>query len=260
MRDDKFHQDGWLERDDDNGPAYETDSEDEEVYPWALHGPLWLHPQVLPSLVLPRLTHLNITRPFLGDILDMWTDSFEQVPADYERALVGEWAALLRANAGTLKEVIFDYRIPQNAGDTVGDGDPAPVHVDSRALTGDLIFGHQILNMFVNEGELFPNLQRLDFRGIRMKNTMLDQEQLDIRKSKKERMNNVELLVKRFPECEINVFQPPYPLYVYAGEVYQHWPSNRHEAMQDSGDGLLYEASYYNDYVKRFGKTWKVKG
>lgn len=63
-------------------------------------------------------------------------------------------------------------------------------------------------------------------------------------------MNNVELLVKRFLECEINVFQLLYFLYVYVGEVYQYWFSNCYEVMQDLGDGFLYEVSYYNDYVK----------
>jgi hypothetical protein len=261
MRDDKPFRDTLLRREDEDysdGPQYDTEPEDEEVVPWALHSPLWLYPEILGPLTLPKLTHLNITRPFRGSGYDYWSDSFEFIPEDLERAQVKEWASFLRTNSTTLKEVIFDYRVPQEAGDTVGDGGAVPERVKQLDSPGYLIFSHLILGLLLKEREHFPNVQRLAFRGMWLLETSLDEEGMDLEGEREEGQDNQSLLRKTFPNCEIEFHQSPYPIYVYAGWVYQDWPDSYHEAMQDVGDGLLYESSYYHDYVRRFGREWKV--
>jgi hypothetical protein len=71
--------------------------------------------------------------------------------------------------------------------------------------------------------------------------------------------DNDSLMRQAFPNCSIDIFEPAYPLHVYPGNIYQNWPDERHEANQDEGDGLLYDASFYNDYKKRFGPQWRIQ-
>lgn len=271
-RDDKPHKDGLLERREwADGPTYDSDdaddsddSNDEERTSWAFHSPIWLYPEVLPPLSLPKLTHLHLVKPFRGDLRNIFQDSFEHVPMEYERIMSSEWAALLRSCAGTLKELVLDHRIPMEAGDTVGDGDPTSERLGSRAIDGDFTFCHKVLSVLIKESESFRNLQRLDMRGMRIRGAPLNREgglgDNEDEEEDEDIPDNEDLLRSTYPNCEIEIYNDPYPIYVYGGWVFQSWPMDYHEAMLDAGDGLLYNCSYYNDYVKRFGRQWKIEG
>lgn len=238
---------------------------DEEDLPWALHSPIWLPRSLAQSF--SRVTHLHLVKPATGETGMMFGfDHFTHIPHRYEQVLCMEWVFLLEAVAGSLKELVLEHRIPMEVGDTVGDGDPWP---ESRAAQGwsnwrsaeadrgDELFCRSILRFMLEHSGRFSNLRRLALRGIQMSGLKTDKDSDQVPGANGV-PDNDEALRRAFPNCEVDIFKNTYPIHVYAGYVYQSWPDNRHEAMQDEGDGLLYDSTYYNDYKKRFGPQWRI--
>jgi hypothetical protein len=250
---------------DDNDGDDDDDDEDEE--PYALHSPIWL-PKSLPGQFL-SLTHLHLVRPYTGETGYLTAhDSFIAVPDRYEKLICMEWVTLLEGVAGSLKELILEHRIPMHVGDTVGDGDPHPETKGTEAVSswgqageqdpGDKLFCNSVLRLLIEHSDRFSKLKYLAFRGIEIKGMKIRSD-LSATPGKRGTPDNDECLHEAYPDCNIEIFTRAYPIYVYDGSVYQGWPRNRHEAMQDEGDGLLYNLSYYNDYKKRFGPQWRIK-
>ncbi|KAI0161551.1 hypothetical protein GGR57DRAFT_455152 [Xylariaceae sp. FL1272] len=257
------------EEDGSNGSHSDDDDESqdsEDDQPWALHGPIWL-PRSL-SHKFTALTHLHLVKPYTGETSSMFNhDHFVHIPHRYEQILNMEWVALLEgAVGGTLRELILEHRIPIECGDTVGDGDSIPEVKGSyrRGLVwnggpdrGDILFCRSVLRLLIEHSDKFPKLERLSFRGIQIKGLRI-RGKTGLLPGENGQPNNDEILQRLYPRCKIDLFEPAYPIHVYAGYIYQRWPENRHEAMQDEGDGLLYNASYFNDYKKRYGPQWRV--
>lgn len=251
--------------DGDEGEEDSDDESDEEDLPWALHSPIWL-PRSL-AQAFSGVTHLHLVRPATGENGMMLAfDHFTHIPHRYEQVLCMEWVFLLEAVAGSLKELVLEHRIPMEIGDTVGDGDPWPESKGSQGLfgwrsaeadRGDELFCTSVLRFLLEHNGRFSNLRRLALRGIQISGHKTDEDSDHVPGSNGV-PDNDEALRKAFPNCDIDVFEQTYPIHVYAGYVYQSWPDNRHEAMQDEGDGLLYNLSFYNDYKKRFGPQWRI--
>ncbi|KAK7700414.1 hypothetical protein SLS64_011022 [Diaporthe eres] len=251
--------------DGEEGEEDSDDESDEEDLPWALHSPIWL-PRSL-AQAFSGVTQLHLVKPATGETGSMMSfDNFTHIPHRYEQVLCMEWVFLLEAVAGSLKELVLEHRIPMEDGDTVGDGDPLPEFRGSQSLSGwrsaeadrgDELFCRSVLRFMLEHGGRFSSLRRLALRGIQMSGLKTDKDSDQIPGSNGVPDNN-EALRRAFPNCEIDIFEETYPIHVYAGYVYQSWPGNRHEAMQDEGDGLLYNSSYYNDYKKRFGPQWRI--
>lgn len=251
--------------DGEEGEEDSDDESDEEDLPWALHSPIWL-PRSL-AQAFSGVTHLHLVKPATGETgSTMSFDNFTHIPHRYEQVLCMEWVFLLEAVAGSLKELVLEHRIPMEDGDTVGDGDPLPEFRGSQSLSGwrsaeadrgDELFCRSVLRFMLEHSGRFSNLRHLALRGIQMSSLKTDKDSDQIPGSNGVPDNN-EALCRAFPNCEIDIFEETYPIHVYAGYVYQSWPGNRHEAMQDEGDGLLYNSSYYNDYKKRFGPQWRI--
>ena len=244
----------------------DSDSDEEGAVPWALHSPLWL-PPTLPGQ-MTALTHLHLVRPHLSQ-LRIVGDDFQHIPKSYEQALCDEWVALLRGTAGTLRELILEHRVPRSCGDTVCDGGYEkeakkgihrltynPYDSGDRDM-GDVLFCRTVLCFLFENSGLFSNLQRLAIRGIQIRGIATTKNSVDI-PGRDGVPNNDRLLRLVFPKCDIELCEGIYPIHVYAGDIYQNWPANRHEAMQDAGDGLLYNLSFYNDYRMSYGPQWKV--
>lgn len=251
--------------DSNEAPESGSDSgSDEEGYePWAFHSPLWL-PPALPEPVA-ALTHLHLVRPHLAQY-KLVGDDFRQIPVPYERALCNEWVALLRGTAGTLRELILEHRAPRNCGDTVCDGGYEKEHKQSRsrlsffsgmADRGDVLFCRTVLSFLFENSGLFPNLQRLAIRGIQIRDIPTAKNSVDI-PGRDGVPSNDHLLRLVFPQCDIELCEDVYPIHVYAGYIFDCWPANRHEAMQDAGDGLLYNLGFHSDYRMTYGPQWKI--
>lgn len=251
-----------------DGEESEEDSDDEsdeEDLPWALHSPIWLPRSLAQSL--SGVTHLHLVKPATGETGLMFAfDHFTHIPHRYEQVLCMEWVFLLEAVAGSLKELVLEHRIPMEVGDTVGDGDPWPesrgpqiglTWRSAEADRGDELFCRSVLRFILEQSGRFSNLRRLALRGIQMAGLKIDEDSDEVPGANGV-PDNDEALRRAFPNCEVDIFKETYPIHVYAGYVYQSWPDNRHEAMQDEGDGLLYNSSYYNDYKKRFGPQWRI--
>ncbi|RWA07800.1 hypothetical protein EKO27_g7304 [Xylaria grammica] len=256
------------EEDQDEDEEDEEDSDDESE-PWALHAPIWL-PRSLPARFV-ALTHLHLVKPYTGETDSyMSHDHFAHIPHRYEQIVCLEWVALLQGVAGTLKELILEHRIPVEEGDTVGDGDLLPMakggNRRGRGLfgprlpdRGDKLFCKSVLRLLLEQSGLFPKLEHLAFRGIQIKG-LRARTGVDQVPGKNGVPDNDALLRELYPRCTVDLFEDAYPIHVYAGYVYQSWPMSRQEAMQDEGDGLMWNLDYYNDYKKRFGPQWHVVG
>ncbi|KAI8624358.1 hypothetical protein F5Y19DRAFT_319188 [Xylariaceae sp. FL1651] len=257
--------------DDDNNEEDDDDEEedDEEDLPWALHSPIWL-PRSLPSM-FSSLTHLHLVKPYTGETNLLFAhDSFLHVPHRYEQVLCLEWVALLQGVGNTLRELILEHRIPMHVGDTVGDGDSVPECKGGNRINsyfgfssvntdrGDRLFCRSVLRLLLEQSSLFPRLEHLTFRGIQIKGLPTRKGVNEV-PGKDGAPDNDELLHELYPQCDIEIFEDAYPIHVYAGHIYQNWPLNRHEAMQDEGDGLMWDLSYFNDYKRRFGPQWRIR-
>lgn len=251
--------------DEEEGEEDSDDESDEEEPPWALHSPIWLPRSLAPAL--SGVTHLHLVKPATGETGSTFAfDHFNHIPHRYEQVLCMEWVFLLEAVACSLKELVLEHRIPMEVGDTVGDGDSLPKSRGSRSLPhwrspdadrGDELLCRSVLRFMLEHRRDFSNLRRLALRGIQMSGLKTDSDSDQV-PGDNGVPDNDEALRRAFPNCEIDIFQETYPIHVYAGYVYQSWPQNRHEAMQDEGDGLLWDLSYYNDYKKRFGPQWRI--
>lgn len=251
-----------------DGEESEEDSDDEsdeESLPWALHSPIWLPKSLAQSF--SGVTHLHLVKPATGETGLMFAfDHFTHIPHRYEQILCMEWVFLLEAVASSVKELVLEHRIPMEVGDTVGDGDPWP---ESRSAQpwpgwrsaegdrGDELFCKSVLRFMLEQSGRFTNLRRLALRGIQMSGLKTDEDSDQVPGANGV-PDNDEALRRAFPNCEVDIFKKTYPIHVYAGYVYQSWPDNRHEAIQDEGDGLLYNSNYYHDYKKRFGPQWRI--
>ncbi|KAG8158068.1 hypothetical protein KVR01_011829 [Diaporthe batatas] len=242
------------------------DGEDEEDLPWALHSPIWL-PRSLARAFL-KLTHLHLVKPATGETGDWFCfDHFAHIPHRYEQILCMEWLFLLEAAASSLQELVLEHRMPQEAGDTVGDGDPWPQSREYGMPTGirgpaadrgDRLFCKSVLRFMLEHSGRFSSLRYLALRGIQMSGLKTDEESDEIPGSNGV-ADNDEALRRAFPNCKVDIFGDTYPIFVYAGYIYQSWPENRHECNQDEGDGLLYEPCWYHDYKMRFGPQWRIE-
>ncbi|KAF2970377.1 hypothetical protein GQX73_g3193 [Xylaria multiplex] len=258
-------EEGENEEDEENDEDDEDDEDEEE--PWALHAPIWL-PRSLPTR-FTELTHLHLVKPYTGETNSyMSHDHFAHVPHRYEQVLCLEWVALLQSVGGTLKELILEHRVPVEEGDTVGDGDLLPEAKGSNRRgrmpfqsnspdRGDELFCRSVLRLLLEQSNLFPKLQHLAFRGIQIKGLHAGMG-VDEVPGENGVPDNDELLRELYPHCNVELFEDAYPIHVYAGYVYQSWPMSRQEAMQDEGDGLMWNLTYYNDYKKRFGPQWRI--
>ncbi|KAK5626967.1 hypothetical protein RRF57_002682 [Xylaria bambusicola] len=261
---DDEEQEGW--NDEEEEEEGEEDSDDE---PWALHAPIWLPRSLLTQF--SQLTHLHLVKPYTGKTDNFLSDDhFEHIPHRYEQVLCLEWEALLRGVGGTLRELILEHRIPVEERDTVGDGDLVPVAKgDNRRGgiiftsigpdRGDELFCRSVLRLLLEQSDRFPKLERLAFRGIQVKGLCTQTGVVEV-PGKNGVPDNDERLREMYPNCDIEIFEDSYPIHVYAGYVYQSWPLSRQEAMQDEGDGLMWNLAYYNDYRKRFGPQWHLAG
>jgi hypothetical protein len=240
----------------------EDDENDEEQQPWSLHSPIWL-PRWL-SQRFATLTHLHLVKPYTGESQWMFVhDGYIDIPHRYEQILNKEWVFLLQAVAGTLKELILEHRLPMLVGDTIGDSDPIPEEKrssDAAALPdwdrgsdrGDEIFCQSVLRFLLEESNSFSRLGQLSFRGIQVKGLPTRQDNADDEvPGRNGVLDNDELLSRAFPNCNIDIFEPAYPIHVYSGQTFQQRPEEGQEAGQDEGDGLLHDASFYNDYINR---------
>ncbi|KAI0103350.1 hypothetical protein GGR51DRAFT_254033 [Nemania sp. FL0031] len=252
---------GSNEGDDENEDEEEEDDDDDE--PLALHAPIWL-PRSLPTR-FTQLTHLHLVKPYTGET-NSWLshDHFSHIPHRYEQVLCLEWVALLRGVGGTLKELILEHRIPVEEGDTVGDGAYIPEAKGGNRRghnaapdRGDELFCISVLRLLLEESDRFPKLEHLSIRGIQIKG-ICTRRGVDQVPGKNGVPDNDELLRELYPHCDVKLFEDSYPIHVYAGYIYQSWPDNRHEAMQDEGDGLMWNLAYYNDYKRRFGSQWHI--
>lgn len=249
----------------------EDDSDDEsdvEEQPWALHSPIWL-PRSL-AQAFSGLTHLHLVKPATGETRNwLYFDNFKHIPHRYEQILCMEWLFLLEAAASSLKELVLEHRMPQECGDTVGDGDPWPQSREDGLSTlgfrgaaadrGDKLFCRSVLRFLLERSGAFSSLRRLALRGIRISGFETDDDSVPVPGAIDGAPDNGVALRRVFPNCEVDIFDETYPIFVYAGYVYQSWPENRHECNQDEGDGLLYEPSWYNDYKMRFGPQWRIQ-
>lgn len=252
--------------DGEEGEEDSDDESDEENLPWALHSPIWL-PRSL-AQAFSKVTHLHLVKPATGETHSIFGfDHFDHIPHRYEQVLCMEWVFLLEAVAGSLKELVLEHRIPMEVGDTVGDGDPGPQSRGSRRLSnwrsadadrGDELFCRSVLRFMLENSGQFSHLRRLALRGIQFSGLKINEDSDEV-PGVNGVPDNDEALRRAFPDCEIDIFKDTYPIYVYAGYVFQGWEENRHEAMQDEIDGLLYDFTYYNDYKKRFGPQWRIK-
>lgn len=254
------HADGEEDEEDSD------DESDEEDLPWALHSPIWLPRSLAQSF--SGVTHLHLVKPATGETGLMFAfDHFTHIPHRYEQILCMEWVFLLEAVAGSLKELVLEHRIPMEVGDTVGDGDPWPESRSAQTFPGwrsaegdrgDELFCRSVLRFMLEQSGRFSNLRRLALRGIQMSGLKIDKDSDQVPGANGV-PDNDEALRRAFPNSEVDIFKKTYPIHVYAGYVYQSWPDNRHEAMQDEGDGLLYNSNYYHDYKKRFGPQWRIR-
>ncbi|KAK7942428.1 uncharacterized protein PG986_011541 [Apiospora aurea] len=72
-------------------------------------------------------------------------------------------------------------------------------------------------------------------------------------------LDNGALLRRTYPDCDIELVQNDvYGIYPYDGETYDCWDERRKEPRQDEGDGLLEDADYYLDYIRRYGPQWRI--
>lgn len=245
--------------DGEEGEEDSDDESDDETEPWALHSPIWL-PRSL-AQAFSRVTHLHLVKPATGQPRSLCGNNFVYIPHRYEQILCMEWVFLLEAAAGSLKELVLEHRIPTQVGDTVGDGAPWPEPRGSwggaDADRGDELFCTSVMRFMLEHSGNFSNLRRLALRGIQMSGLKTNEDSDQVPGANGV-PDNDEALRRAFPNCEIDIFENTYPIHVYAGYVYQGWAENRHEAMQDEIDGLLYDFSYYNDYKKRFGPQWRI--
>lgn len=267
-----FPEDADQENDDEDEDDDGDMTDDEDKEPWGLHSPHWLQGETGLPTPLSSLTHLRLVKPYNGELPSGFCcDTFKDIPSDYDRVIYKEWAAVLDSAASTLKEAVFEHRVAMEVGDTVGDGDPHPQRklrpsdaFHSSIDSADVQFCQIILRRFLTGGHAqFPNLQHLGLRGIRIREINAFGEELsrggaDTPHSEDVWWSNADRLRAAFPACDVELFEPAYPIYVYAGYIYDSWAMNRHEAGQDPGDGLLYDNSFYNDYRRRFGPDWRI--
>lgn len=121
------------------------------------------------------------------------------------------------------------------------------------------MFCRSVLRFTLEHGEEFSSLRYLALRGIQFSGLKTRLGSAEVPGSNGV-PDNDEALRRAFPNCEVDIFEETYPVYVYGGYIYQQWPMNRHECNQDEGDGLLYEPCWYNDYKTRFGPQWSING
>lgn len=264
----KFQAEGFGEESEDDGEVSSPDdgSDIEDETPWALHSPIWLPRSIAQGF--SSLTHLHLVKPATGETGNyLCFDHFKHIPHRYEQILCMEWLFLIEAAAGSLKELVLEHRMPQECGDTVGDGSPHPEprHLgmysgfqSSEADRGDKLFCRSVLRFMLEHSGEFSSLKYLALRGIQFSGLRTNEESVDVPGSDGV-PDNDEALRKAFPNCEVDIFYETYPIHVYAGYIYQSWPDHRHECNQDEGDGLLYEPCWYNDYKMRFGPQWRIK-
>ncbi|ETS85976.1 hypothetical protein PFICI_04001 [Pestalotiopsis fici W106-1] len=260
--------DAKEEEGDEDADDSDDDQEEDDDEPFALHGAIWL-PKALPSQ-FATVTHLHLVKPYTGEtsLGDLGNDAFTDIPHRYEQVLCHEWVFLLRGVAPTLKELVLEHRVPQHWGDTVGDGDPHPrtkgsnrggphnPFIGTDPDRGDVLFCRSVLRLLLEQSSRFENLRRLALRGIQI-NGIPTQRNSTAVPGIDGAPNNDKLLEKAFPACDLELFHRVFPLLVYDGSTFEGWEENRHEAMQDEGDGLMYNLQYFNDYKKRFGPQWR---
>lgn len=261
------HLKSWNADDDSDSDEDSDYEDDDDKRPWSIHSPHWLQGATSLPTPLSSLTHLHLIKPYNGETYSSsWTsDSFADIPEEYDEVTYKEWAAILDSAASTLKEAIFEQRVVLEAGDTVGDGDPHPERKGSQWRqdpdAADVMFCENILRRLLVGGRIqFPHLQHLGLRGVRIRKIQTLEEEIDGTEypgvgnvpSNKQRLKTA------LPGCDIEYFELSYPLHVYAGWIYQNWPQSRHEARQDPGDGLLADESFYNNYRRRFGPDWRI--
>lgn len=260
------------DEDDDDDDNSSLEEYDDEKPPWGLHSPHWLQGASTLPAPLSSLTHLCLVKPYTGEV-SSWisTDSFSKIPSAYDQVVYDEWAAILDSAASTLQEVILEHRVVLQAGDTVGDGDPHPERKGSQFFrerpepdTADVQFCQTILRRLrVGGRAAFPYLQHLGLRGIRIREipTLVEEVSGGEVPGVGGVPDNEECLRAVLPAgCDVELFEPTFPIHVYAGFVYQNWSTNRHEASQDPGDGLLHDESFFHDYRRRFGPDWRIGG
>ena len=258
----------WDDEDEEgDGDSDDEGTCDDEQMPWALHAPIWL-PRSLPARFI-GLTHLHLVKPYTGETSSYLShQSFEHIPHRYEQDICLEWVAFLQGAGGTLQELILEHRVPVEEGDTVGDGDLLPLvkggnrrwgipFTSTDPDRGDELFCRSVLRLVLEQSSRFPKLKRLAFRGIQIKGLHPQRGVVEV-PGKNGVPDNDERLHELYPDCKVELFEDSYPIHVYAGYIYQHWPENRQEAMQDEGDGLMWNLNYYSDYKRRFGPQWHI--
>lgn len=268
---------GELVRDgnDSNADKYENDESgghkmghDGQDLPWAFHGPIWLPKSFHRRFT--RLTHLHLIKPYTSVTQSSWVahrDFFYHIPQRYEQGLNNDWVFMIQAVAGTLKELILEHRIPIALEYDLSSR-ALPSHkrssnvfhgtdwANSEPDRGDELFGRSVLRLLLQESASFLKLRQLSLRGIQVHG--LPTWDADEVPDTNEAPDNVELLRQGFPTCNIEIFEQVYPLHVYSCRD-DSVPEGLEKVRQDEGNGLLYDGSYYKDYMWRFGPQWRIQ-
>ncbi|KAK8045600.1 hypothetical protein PG993_005624 [Apiospora rasikravindrae] len=245
-----------------DGGDDDKEEEDDDIYPWAFHSPLWLSDDLVRGFT--SLTHLHLVKPFNG-VNRLDSGGFDILPLEYEELVYGEWTRLLGATSESLKEVILEHRLFID-NSCVMDRSPGPEKKMSYKLSGDadlgdMLFGRTVLRHFLQQGgKRFGKLQHLALRGIRISRIYIGNYQdPSAIPGLGGRPDNDLLLRRAYPGCDIELVQNDvYGIYPYDGATYDGWDESRKEPRQDEGDGLLEDADYYREYLRRYGPQWRV--
>lgn len=272
-REDKANPILLKEDDSDSGDAEDSDAEETKEPPWSPHSPHLLRGESILTRPLPALTHLHLVKPYDGATYGFPSGDHRELPNHYDEILNQEWLEILHSAASTVKEVVLEHRVVldeggtvgDDEGGTVGDGDPRPEQKGNQYQNdpdfADVSFCQSVLCALLAGGrEKFPHLRRLALRGIRVRAipTLPGDISDGVTPGDGDVPSNAQRLRDAFPDCEIELFEPAYPIHIYAGYHFGDWTEDRQEVKQDAGDGLLYDDSFSHDYRRRFGPDWRV--
>ncbi|KAH8674139.1 hypothetical protein BX600DRAFT_536782 [Xylariales sp. PMI_506] len=264
--------DGDREDEEDDFGEEEDDWEEEEEddwdgqsWPMILQSPIWL-PRSLPEQ-LTKLMHLHLVKPYSGETeLSTAHSGYVMISDKCEQVLNQEWVSLLRDVAGTLKELILEHRVRLLQGYIYNNGKSYCYRKQSShgvlggntADRGDRAFCTSVLRFLLEESGSFSQLAELSLRGIQIKGlpTWMNAGAVP---GKNRVPDNDKLLSQAFPNSKVRICQGVYPIHAGDSDVYRGGQDTPLEAAQDEGDGLLYDASIYNDYKKKFGPQWRVR-
>ncbi|KAK8084260.1 hypothetical protein PG997_005531 [Apiospora hydei] len=214
--------------DDDKDREEKDDDEDDDPQPWAFHNPIWLSDDLARGF--NSLTHLHLVKPYSGySSLDY--GSLDEPPCATKSASMAKRGGGL----GRHPVLPIGAAAPSPAGGGKGYG-----ALRRLALRGIRIDGISTTSGGSGDGDEEVEAAVLPGIGGRA-------------------LDNGALLRRSYPDCDVELVQNDvYGIYPYDGETYDCWDERRKEPRQDEGDGLLEDADYYRDYIRRYGPQWRI--